>query len=211
MALEAKNKTGFIDGSLTAPASDSADFAHWVRCNSMVRSWLMHSTISSISHSILWLDSAHDIWVNLHDRFSPKNAPRTFEMRCALSTHVQGTDSISAYYTILKGYRDELLSYHALPPCSCGALKTLHEFREPIILLGLNDSYAAVCSQILLMDPLPSVNKAYSILLQEERQRTLHDSRSTMLDQVTMAVSRPPFALTSRFGGSSSKPHYHCT
>ncbi|XP_043705529.1 uncharacterized protein LOC122655397 [Telopea speciosissima] len=173
MALEAKNKISFIDGSLPIPATSSADYAHWVRCNSMVKSWLVHSTIPSISHSILWIDSAHAIWTDLQDRFSPKNAPRIFEIRRALSTHVQGSDSISAYYTIVKGYRDELLSYRALPNCSCGALKTLQDFLNTDHLLdflqGLNDNYAAVRSQILLMDPLPTVAKAYSLLLQEER------------------------------------------
>ena len=40
-------------------------------------------------------------------------------------------------------------------------------------LMGLNDVYSSVRSQILLMDPLPSVNKAYSLILQDESQRLL--------------------------------------
>lgn len=38
--------------------------------------------------------------------------------------------------------------------------------------MGLNDSYSHVRSQILMLDPLPSVNQAYSILSQEESHRT---------------------------------------
>ena len=37
--------------------------------------------------------------------------------------------------------------------------------------MGLNDSYSQIKGQILLMEPLPSINKAYSLLIQEERQR----------------------------------------
>ena len=40
-------------------------------------------------------------------------------------------------------------------------------------LMGLNDSFSAIRSQILLMDPLPAVNKAYSLVLQEENQRLM--------------------------------------
>ncbi|XP_077215980.1 uncharacterized protein LOC143850645 [Tasmannia lanceolata] len=38
-------------------------------------------------------------------------------------------------------------------------------------LMGLNDSYTAVRGQILLMDPVPSINRVLSLVLQEERQR----------------------------------------
>lgn len=43
MALSAKNKTGFIDGSISKPSS-SADFRYkaWIRCNNMVLSRILN-------------------------------------------------------------------------------------------------------------------------------------------------------------------------
>ena len=38
-------------------------------------------------------------------------------------------------------------------------------------LMGLNETYAAVRSQILLMEPMPSLSKVFSLLLQDEKQR----------------------------------------
>ena len=38
-------------------------------------------------------------------------------------------------------------------------------------LMGLNESFSQVRTQILLMDPLPSINKVYSLMIQEEIQR----------------------------------------
>lgn len=35
---------------------------------------------------------------------------------------------------------------------------------------GPNDKYEFVCNQILLMDPLSSMSKAYSLVLQVEQQ-----------------------------------------
>ncbi|XP_043705400.1 uncharacterized protein LOC122655259 [Telopea speciosissima] len=125
MALEAKNKLQFLDGSLPKPDSDSTDLSHWTRCNSMVRSWILHSIVPNIAHSILWIDSARDAWLDLHDHFSQKNAPWIFEIRKSISTLSQGLDSISAYYTKLKSLRDELSSYRAMPTCTCGTAATL--------------------------------------------------------------------------------------
>ena len=37
--------------------------------------------------------------------------------------------------------------------------------------MGLNDSFSQIQGQILLMDPIPPVDKVYSLLIQEERKR----------------------------------------
>ena len=36
-------------------------------------------------------------------------------------------------------------------------------------LNGLNDSYSQVITQILMMEPIPSIDKAFSLVIQEER------------------------------------------
>ncbi|KAJ0031802.1 hypothetical protein Pint_14744 [Pistacia integerrima] len=44
--------------------------------------------------------------------------------------------------------------------------------------MGLNETYLHARSQILMMNPLPSVNQAYSMLVTEESQRNLTESAS---------------------------------
>ena len=39
--------------------------------------------------------------------------------------------------------------------------------------MGLNESFTAVRGQILLMDPMPPINKGFSLIRQEERQRSI--------------------------------------
>jgi hypothetical protein len=57
--------------------------------------------------------------------------------------------------------------------CTCGGVKTLSEYhqQEYILqfLMGLNDSFSHVRGQILLMDPLPPINKVFSLVVQDER------------------------------------------
>lgn len=72
MALEAKNKLGFIDGNLLKPEPNNANFSHRVCCNSMAQSWLIHSTIPTIANSPIWIISARDIWLDLLTHFTQK-------------------------------------------------------------------------------------------------------------------------------------------
>ena len=49
-------------------------------------------------------------------------------------------------------------------------------------LMGLNDTYAAVRSQILLMEPVPSLRKVFSLLLQNEKQRKVGAGKKALID-----------------------------
>lgn len=42
IALDAKNKLAFIDGSLPRPEAGTPLFRIWSRCNSMVKSWMLN-------------------------------------------------------------------------------------------------------------------------------------------------------------------------
>lgn len=42
-------------------------------------------------------------------------------------------------------------------------------------LKGSNESYNAIRGNILMMQPLPSMNQIYNILLQEEKQREIYN------------------------------------
>ena len=39
--------------------------------------------------------------------------------------------------------------------------------------MGLNDSFSQIHGQLLLLDPLPPINKVFSLVAQVERQRTV--------------------------------------
>ncbi|XP_043720920.1 uncharacterized protein LOC122668419 [Telopea speciosissima] len=207
IALQAKNKLQFLDGSLRKPASTSFDLPHWIRCNSMVCSWIVHSIIPTITHNILWINSTRDAWLDLQTHFSLKKAPQIFEIRRSISNLYQGLDSIFAYYTKLKGLCDEFSSYRALPTCTCGSATTIRGFYDSDLLMdflqGLHDSYSVVRSQILLMDPLPSFAKVYSLLLQEELQRSIHSLPTPPIDHAAMALDR------SKLQSQRPKPFYH--
>ncbi|KAG5129724.1 hypothetical protein JHK84_036121 [Glycine max] len=70
IALSAKNKVEFIDGSIQEYALNHPLHATRKSCNNMVVSWIVHSVSPSIRQSILWMDNARDIWKDLKSRYS---------------------------------------------------------------------------------------------------------------------------------------------
>lgn len=73
IALSAKNKIGFIDGTHKERTSESPNFKLWSRCNDMVLSWLLNSLSKHIGDSVIYSKIAKDLWEELEDRFGQSN------------------------------------------------------------------------------------------------------------------------------------------
>ncbi|KAE8661268.1 hypothetical protein F3Y22_tig00116925pilonHSYRG00047 [Hibiscus syriacus] len=66
LALSAKNKLDFIDGSIQAPDSSMVNqFNAWTRANNLVNSWLLNSVSKDIVASLLYHTTAAEILLNL--------------------------------------------------------------------------------------------------------------------------------------------------
>ncbi|KAL0458381.1 UNVERIFIED_CONTAM: hypothetical protein Slati_0465300 [Sesamum latifolium] len=61
-ALRAKNKLGFIDGTITKPNVTNPLFVLWERCNDMIVSWIQNSISPQLKTSIIFVDDASEIW-----------------------------------------------------------------------------------------------------------------------------------------------------
>ena len=59
--------------------------------------------------------------------------------------------------------------------------------------MGLDESYAQIHGQILLMEPIPPINKVYSLVLQEEKQCQVASSNPLNPgSEVAFTVKNPP-------------------
>ncbi|KAJ0046741.1 hypothetical protein Pint_03784 [Pistacia integerrima] len=180
MALLSKNKLKFVDGSVRAPLTTDSIFSAWERCNTMVISWLNHSLSPSITSSVLWIDKAYEVWEDLRERFSQGDICRISDLQEEIYTFKQEDRNVTDYFTELKILWDELLNLRPIPccsctnPCSCGALTKVKTYQNNDYVIrflkGLGDQFTTVRSQIMLMEPLPSINKVFSLVVQQERQ-----------------------------------------
>lgn len=84
---------------------------------------------------------------------------------------------MESYYTKLKTIWQDLCDYRPIHECTCGGVKLFIEHMDfefvMIFLMGLSDSYATVRAQILLMKPIPSITSVFSLIIQEEHQRSI--------------------------------------
>ncbi|XP_073278715.1 uncharacterized protein [Primulina huaijiensis] len=122
MVLRAKNKLIFVDDSLPVP-SEKDDISNWERCNDLVSSWILNSVSSNIRPSILYADTATQIWIDLKERFSQSNAPKIYQLKQSIDGFKQEGMSVSLYFTQLKSLWDELNSIIPIPPCIWGNAK----------------------------------------------------------------------------------------
>ena len=68
IAMSMKNKVGFIDGSIGKPSGNDFDLVNsWMRANNMVIAWLLNLVSKEISASLLYFQSASEIWSDLRE------------------------------------------------------------------------------------------------------------------------------------------------
>jgi len=176
VSLIAKNKMGFIDGSISKPSPDDEVLFHaWTCCNDMIVAWILNSISKEIASCVIYINTCAEMWQDLKDRFSRGNGPRIFQLQKLLTTLSQENLSVSDYFTKIKSIWDELDNYDPIPSCTCGGMCSVHEKhnRDHVFqfLMGLDDSFTHIRGQILLNDPLPPINKVFSLIIQEERQK----------------------------------------
>lgn len=69
LSLSAKNKLGFVNGTIVVPESTAVEYPAWERCNDLVTSWILYNLDENIARSVLFLKTARLIWKDLEDRF----------------------------------------------------------------------------------------------------------------------------------------------
>jgi hypothetical protein len=183
MTLTVKYKIGFIDGSMKEPDEKKPDeHQQWNRCNSLVKTWLLGSMSKDIAASIINCKDARQMWLDLQERFSHVNVVQLFNIENEIHNCVQGNMSVGSYFTKLKGLWDERDALCTFPTCTCGSVKEVAAYLDTQktmkFLMGLSDSYVGVRSNTLLQDPLPTINKAYSLVLCHEKQSEVTTGKS---------------------------------
>ncbi|XP_012857540.1 PREDICTED: uncharacterized protein LOC105976827 [Erythranthe guttata] len=148
LALEVKNKLGFVDGSIITPSRDDILlFNAWSRSNKVVISWILNAVSKEIQSSILYSDNAKSIWDDLFSRFRQTNGPRIFQLRREIAGLRQHTNSVNTYFTRLKALWDEVSSFRprcTCGACTCGGVARLDDYYAleytMTFLMGLHDS-----------------------------------------------------------------------
>lgn len=106
------------------------------------------------------------------------------------------------FYGRLKRLWEELNVLQPIPSCTCGVMKNckcnvagrfssiMSQNKLVQFLMGLNKCYDAVRSQILVLNPLPTVSKAYSMVLGIEKQRVIQNNLTANTTDVSVMAMK---------------------
>nr|GEV01510.1 hypothetical protein [Tanacetum cinerariifolium] len=217
--LFAKNKIEFIDETIEKPEKTDANYMAWMRCDAMIKGWLTTAMYKEIRGSVKYANSAGEMWSDLKERFGKESAPRAYELKQSISSTRQDGMIVSAYYTKLRGLWDEIQSFLPTPKCKCnkctyGIEKSLKEPREKEqlygFLMGLDNEFSVVRTQILATKPISSLGNAYYLVAQDEQQRSKTSGKRDINEAVAFQAS-----VRRKFGPNktvqrSEKPISHC-
>ncbi|XLR66213.1 hypothetical protein S83_016885 [Arachis hypogaea] len=67
MALNGKNKLGFVDGMILPPKEGTSHPFKlcWRHLNDIVNTWILNSVSKEITSSLIFVGFAHEIWTDL--------------------------------------------------------------------------------------------------------------------------------------------------
>ncbi|XP_021837057.2 uncharacterized protein [Spinacia oleracea] len=95
LALSAKNKLGFFDGSICKPDAGTVECRSWERCNNLVCSLILGNLSEIIAKSVMFLKSAREVWCNLEERFGLASMAQVYSLEQKLVELIQGEKFLS--------------------------------------------------------------------------------------------------------------------
>ncbi|KAH9705237.1 retrovirus-related pol polyprotein from transposon RE1 [Citrus sinensis] len=136
----------------------------------------------NLRSTVTYTEVAKLLWDDIKERFSVGNGPRVQQLKSELANCKQR----------------ELSNYEQSPACLCGNCtcnlgaewdKKRDEERLHQFLMGLDEAvYGGVWSHILSTEPLPKLNRAYAIVIQEEQVQSMTRAKEERSEPVAFAV-----------------------
>ncbi|KAJ0949034.1 putative retrotransposon gag domain, retrotransposon Copia-like protein [Helianthus annuus] len=154
LALEAKNKFGFIDGKCKKDTDDAVLSSQWDRCNSVVLSWLLNSVSEELYLGQVFSKLASEVWTDLKETYDKVDGSIVYDLYKKINCITQSGSSVSEYYHKLNTMWKQFDAVLQLPTYSCQAAKDFNDFSTLIklmqFLMGLDDIYQPSHIEILV-------------------------------------------------------------
>ena len=133
--------------------------------------------------------------------------PEIHKLKAEIASCKQNNQEVVEFFSRLIGLWNELDNYIQIPPCKCSSaekiVKTMEEDTIHQFLMGLDDErYSIVQSHILAMDPLPSIEKIFNMVQQEENHKSTMANREAQPETMgafsTSHLTRPGYLQSEK-------------
>ncbi|GKA87806.1 ribonuclease H-like domain-containing protein, partial [Tanacetum coccineum] len=126
----------------------------------------------------VYSEIASDVWEELQETYDKMDGSVIFNVIHKINGLKQGELSVPQYHHKLNSLWREFDTLTLLHACACaaheGVLKHNKLIRLMQFLMGLNDVYQNIRSNILARDSLPDVKEAFNVVSKEDSHRGLH-------------------------------------
>lgn len=171
IALSARSQLNFVRGNYARP-TDPAMFVRWQRCNDIVMFWIMSSVIENIGEQIMRAKDVMTAWTILKTRYGGTNLARKSVLLTKIGNCVQGSSTVSPYFDHLCKYWEKVDAMKKLKSCSSTGICTccleaddeIQEDRVVKFLIGLNEEFSAVKSNIFAMKQVPKMDIVFDMV-----------------------------------------------
>ncbi|GJU47788.1 ribonuclease H-like domain-containing protein [Tanacetum coccineum] len=173
LALEGKNKIGFINGTCKRSNTDE------------------------ILGQIFSKRAKHG-WEELKETYDKVDGSIMFSLHHQISTLKQNGSSIADYYHKLNALWKQYDAMIELPKCVCNAFESFKKHNQLLklmqFLMGLDNSYMQIRSSIISREVLPNVRSVYATISSEKSHRVAAGSivGSSQRNQASAFVSNVP-------------------
>ena len=86
IGLSTKNKMCFVDGSQSQPSPTDPTYQAWIRCNDIVRGWILKSLGPVIAKSVFFFKTAKEMWQNMEERYGQTSSTQLFAIQEEIAT-----------------------------------------------------------------------------------------------------------------------------
>ncbi|GJV09231.1 putative RNA-directed DNA polymerase [Tanacetum coccineum] len=216
LALEGKNKTGFIDDSCRRSNNDEVLGRQWDRVNAIVLGWILNSISKELFLGQIFSKRAKHVWDELKETYDKVDGSVTFNLHHKINSLSQNGSSIADYYHKLNALWKQFDALVQLPRCTCHAAEDFKKHNSLMklmqFLMGLDDSYMKIRSNIMSRDPLLDVRGAYAIISSEESHRVVSTSsvgasQRSQSSIFNSSVNNRGFTQRTPTSGNSSRPN----
>lgn len=98
LALQVKNKLGFIDGTCVRSNDDVILSKQWDTCNSIVLTWILNSVSEELYLGQVYSKFASDVWKELKETYDKVDGSIVFDLYQKINLFAQNGLSVSEYY-----------------------------------------------------------------------------------------------------------------
>ena len=181
------------------------DYKIWKAAESSILGWMLKSMTPEMRRDFLYCNSVKELWDDIQ-KYSEEHTHdwRIYKLTCQVAKARQGGDNLLQYSSKLKALWREI--DYLWPTQNPQSMECLYIAKQRMFtfLMGLNDVYENLRSQLLYQEKRPTLEEAISAVRQEESR--LRVSSETHGQNSDALLIKKPEVRASSAGNWTPRP-----